>query len=259
MGQRGAGTVSLTRASLAALAVAMLGAAPAVRTVQPLAVGSFAVSQFVASGGNVVHVEAAVFPRDRVTIRVVDRPLGGPPGQIVLRAMEPQVLAAIDGGYFTQGFVPNGLYEIGGVVRQPARSRLSGVVGSAKDGTPVVDWANTIDVAAMRDAMQSSPFVVDPGGVNGIRRDDGSRQRRSLVVVSTDSIVFVTTSACGLYDLAKALVTSPQTFGVERVDRALNLGGGPSAGFAVRLPSNDMHSVPETIRIRTVLTIEERT
>ncbi len=243
----------------ALLVIAALGAAPEPSSsVQPLALGSLVVSQFVTARGDVVHVEAAVFPRDRVTIRVVDRPLGGPPGQIVRRAMEPKALAAINGGYSTGRFAPDGLYEIDGRVRQPARSGLSGVVGSTKDGTPIVARPDEVDAGSIRDAVQSGPFVVDPGGANGIRSDDGSRARRSLVVVSDGSIAFAITSACGLYDLAQALVASPQTFGVDRVERALNLAGGPSTGFAVRLPSNDIHSVPETFRLRTVLTIEQR-
>ncbi len=242
-----------------ALALGMLGAAPLPEpTAVPLAVGSLVRSQFRASG-SVVQVEAAVFPRDAVTLHVLDLPLGWPVGQSVRRSIGPGVIAAIDGGFMVGRFFPDGLLVIGGVVRQPARRGLSGVVGSARDGTPVVDGAGAVDPRSLRDGLQSGPFVVDPGGLRGIHRDDGERTRRSLVVESDDRIAFVVTSACGLYDLAAALVDTPQLFGFDRVDRALNLGGDKTSGFAVRLASGEVETQPELLRLRTVLTIEPRT
>ena len=150
------------------------------------------------------------------------------------------------------------MLEIDGVVRQPARVGLSGVVGSASDDAPVVAVAEGIDTAKLRDALQTGPFLVDPGGAHGIRRDDGKRAQRSLVILTKDRIAIAVTSRCGLYDLATALVRSPWLFGVDHVERALNLDGGPSSGFAVRLLSGDVESVPESTRLRTVLTIVER-
>lgn len=246
-------------AAAALVGVVTVAAAPQQSpVVHPLAVGSLVVSRFTASRGHVVDVVAAVFPRDRVTIRVVDHPAGGPLGETVVHALQGKVLAAINGAYFTEDFEPDGLYEIDAVVRRPARSGLSGVVGSAKDGAPVVARAGAVDPAMLRDAVQSGPFVVDPGGTLGIWSDDGQRARRSLVVVSAGRIAFVTTAKCGLYDLARALVASPRAFGVDRVERALNLDGGPSSALAVRLPSNSVFNVPETGKLRTVLTIEPR-
>jgi hypothetical protein len=150
------------------------------------------------------------------------------------------------------------LLEIDGVVRQPARTGLSGIVGSAPDASPVVALAEGMDTAKLRDAVQSGPFLVDPGGEHGIRRDDGQRARRSLVILSADKIAIAVTSKCGLYDLATVLLQTPEVFGVDRVERALNLDGGPSTGFAVRLPSGDVDILAETARIRTVLVIQRR-
>ena len=57
-------------------------------SLQPLtAIGLLVQSAFVASDGGLVHAETATFPRDRVTLRVLDYPNGGPQGETVLRSL----------------------------------------------------------------------------------------------------------------------------------------------------------------------------
>jgi hypothetical protein len=252
--------VKANRVVLLGLSLAALGAAPAPSpSVQNLAVGMLVRSSFVASDRRTVQVQAAVFPRDRVTFGVVDLPLGGPVGETVTRAFSPGVLAAVTGGFFNPGYHPNGLLEIGGSVHDPARTDLAGFAGSLKDGTPIVAPTAYLATASLNDAIQAGPFVVDPGGKFGIRSDDGQHARRAIVILSDDAVGIALTSPCTLYELADGLVATPKAFGVERVERALNLSGGPSAGFAVRLPNGSVESDPERIRIRTVLTIRTRT
>ena len=252
--------MKVRRALLAGFAAtAMLGAAPAsAPSVEPLALGTLVRSSFVASDRNVVQVQTAIFPRDRVTIGIVDYPLGGPVGETVSRAFSPPVVAAVTGGFFVGGYRPKGLLEIGGSVREPARDDLSGIVGSLADETPVVIPAKGVATAALKDAIQAGPFVVDPGGSFGIRSDDRQHARRAIVLLAGESIAVALTSSCTLYELAEGLTRSPAAFGVERVERALNLSGGPAAGIAVRLPDGRVEGDPERIRIRTVLTIRRR-
>ena len=249
--------IALLAASVLALQ-ALAASSVLSTTVQALPVGSLVRSQLVVPRGATVTVESAVFPRDRVSLGIIDYPFGGPPGATVSRSVVEHVLAAIGSGYFRGGFRPKGLLVMDGSVHEPATNGLSGLVGSTRDGRPVVTWIDGVDAHALRYAMQAGPFVVDPGGIPGIRRDDRSRQRRSVVIESDDAIAVAVTSDCGLYDLMNALLLTPQAFGVGRVDRALNLSGGPSSGLAVRLPSGGVESVPETVRIRSVLTVVER-
>jgi len=253
------------RAALAALAIVAItsrstSAAEYQATFELLPSPGFLLvkSLFFARDGSAVNVETASFRRDRVTLRVLDYPDGGPKGAIVLHAMDGGALAAINGGYFTDQYQPDGLLEIAGVVRQPARPGLSGIVGSTTDEDPVIEPVGNADTAKLRDALQSGPFIVDPGGTNGIRRDDGQRAARSLVILSPKYIAVSVTARCGLSDLANALVSTPGTFGVDHVDRALNLDGGPSTGFAVRRRNGDVEVVRESARLRTVLTVVER-
>ncbi|HEV2643149.1 MAG TPA: phosphodiester glycosidase family protein [Candidatus Elarobacter sp.] len=238
---------------------AMLGAAPAsAPSVEPLALGTLVRSSFVAADGRTVQVQSAIFPRDRVTIGIVDYPLGGPPGEMVSRAFTPPVIAAVTGGYFLDRFRPKGLLEIGGSVREPARADMSGIVGSLTDETPVVVPSAGVSTASLKDAIQAGPFVVDPGGAFGIRSDDHEHDRRAIVFLAGDQIGVALTSSCTLYELAEGLTRSPAAFGVDRVERALNLSGSRSAGIAVRLPNGHVQGDPELIRIRTVLTIRRR-
>jgi hypothetical protein len=174
------------RTLLAILAApGMLAAAPAGSTsVEPLAIGTLVRSSFTASVHRTVLVQAAIFPRERVTFGVLDYPLGGPVGETVRRSFSPEVVAAVTGGYFGPGYRPKGLLEIGGSVHEPARSDLSGIVGSMVDGTPVVEPAAGVPTAALKDAIQAGPFIVDPGGVFGILSDDHQHARRAIVFVS---------------------------------------------------------------------------
>lgn len=242
-----------------ALALALLGAGPgSVMTTEPLELGTLVKSQFTAPRNVTVSVESAVFPRASVSVGVLEYPFGGPPGATVARSVVQNVLAALGSGYVRANNRPDGLFIMNGAVHAPATNGSNGVVGSTRDGEPVVAWLDGVDTKSLRDAMQSGPFVVDPGGTPGIRRDDGHRARRSLVIESDDAIAVAVTSPCGLYDLMNALLRSPQAFGLDRVDRALNLSGGPSSGLAVRLPDGRVETDPERIRIGTVLTIVRR-
>lgn len=242
------------------VATATLAAAPASSpSIEPLALGTHVRSSFVASDHRMVQVEAAIFPRDRVTIGIVDYPLGGPVGEMVSRAFSPDVVAAVTGGYVGARF-PDGLLVLGGTVREPAHARagLSGVVGSMADQTPVIVPAASASTASLKDAIQAGPFIVDPGGAFGIRSDDRQHARRAIVYFAGNSIGVALTSSCTLYELAEGLTQSPAAFGVERVERALNLSGGPTAGIAVRLPNGRVEGDPEQVRVRTVLTIRRR-
>jgi hypothetical protein len=168
-------------------------------------------------------------------------------------------LAGINGGYFTAAGLPDGLLIRGGVTVSPARADFSGAVGSLENGLPFV--VRTKDIARMgnvRDAQQSDPFIIDPGGIVGIHSDRGVRARRSVVLLGAGKIAFVATSACGLLELADAMIRTPRTFGVASIERALNLDGGPSTTLCVRLPHGEQVLIPETGPLRTLAILTAR-
>ncbi|MBV9438964.1 MAG: phosphodiester glycosidase family protein [Candidatus Eremiobacteraeota bacterium] len=223
---------------------------------EPVPGGSLVRSSFAERDGLRVRLDTALYPRDRVTLRVLDYRSGTTPRRGVLASLQGDAFAAITGGFFDAGWRPRGLLELNGVVRHPALAAVGGVVGSAPDGAPVIASIDA-DPATLRDAVQGIPLLVEPGGGNGMHGDDGQRAIRAFVFVAGDRIGIGLASRCGLQDLAIALVEEPALFGVDRVESALNLSGDGSAGLAVRLAGGVL-SEPEGISIRTVLQIAPR-
>jgi hypothetical protein len=143
------------RAAFVACAVVLAtGAAPVPvleTNLQPF--GVMVSSRFVAPDRHVVEIAAAVYPRDRVSLRVEDIPFGGPRGETLMRLVRRDVLAAVTGGYSKLGNRPDGLLVLDGDVRSAPRAGLSGVAGSAADGEPVVAPVDAVDVRSLQDAV----------------------------------------------------------------------------------------------------------
>jgi len=141
---------------------------------------------------------------------------------------------AINGGYFDGSFSPVGLRIFRGAVNAPAISRppLSGFI-SIND-KQVIDVTKVQPAAALY-ALQTGPFVIDPGGIVGINPSATSTNRRTVIAVADNDVFFLITSDLSLFDLANILHDLPGAFGVTKIDRAINLDGGPSTGMAVRL------------------------
>jgi hypothetical protein len=96
-----------------------------------------------------------VFPRDRVSLGIIDYPVGGPHGSTVARSVVEHVLAALGSGYFRGGYEPDGLLVIDGAVHEPARKEPAGLVGSTRDGRPIVTWIEGVNTRELRYAMQA--------------------------------------------------------------------------------------------------------
>lgn len=248
----------LRLAAAAALAVGMVGSTSEERvSVEPIGGGELVRASFIDGKGASVKVDTAVFARDRVTLRVLDFRSGTTPRRGVIAALGRDGIAAVTGGFFDAARRPRGLLEVDGSVRHPVDRDFSGVIGSTRDGRPVLAPTAEIDTSRLRDAVQSRPLLVEADGHNGMRGDDGLLAIRTFALVGGDRIALGITSRCGLLDLATAMVEHPELFGVEHVDAALNLSGDASAGFAVRTPEG-ISSLPEGISIRNVLQISPR-
>lgn len=187
-------------------------------------------------------------------------------GDVVARLVdltEGQTLADVGGdatfaanaGYFDEAFAPLGLYRIDGRDVAPllARPPLSGVVTiddvgrldvSARDDAPAI--------ARARSAFQAGPFVIDPGGAIGIRGDDGKLAERTVIAADQHSISVIVTSPTTLRALAECLHDRPKAFGLTRVERALNLDGGPSTGLVLSVDGKRLSLLPRG-RIRSAI------
>lgn len=187
------------------------------------------------------------FDRNRAAARLVDVGEGQ-----TLADVAGDATLAINGGYFDAAFAPLGLYRIDRRQAVPMLTRppLSGVV--------TIDSAGRLDFA-MRDdptapsAFQAGPFVIDPGGATGIRHDDGKLAERTVIATDDHSLCVIVTTPATLRAVADALHDRPDAFGLSRVDRALNLDGGPSAGFVLNVDGRRVASPPRG-RIRSAVT-----
>lgn len=182
------------------------------------------------------RVEAVVVRFDRRRVRAEFAELSRDPTvhvDVAAVRAERGAVVAINGGYFDGAFQPVGLRLMDGV-ETSARSderRLSGFLVADADG--LLDVA--MSASGARWAMQSGPVLIDPGGAVGIHQTrDAPAARRTVVAVdAADGLAVVTTTDVTLFDLAQALHDRAEAFGLGRVERALNLDGGPSTAMSI--------------------------
>ena len=76
--------------------------------------------------------------------------------------------------------------------------------------------------------------MVDPGGRNGIYRNNFDRQNRSVVCIQGDGrpVVVQVSGGLSLYEVGEML-SSPDADGGLGCERAINLDGGPSSQISV--------------------------
>lgn len=173
------------------------------------------------------------------TARLVDQSPTFPLGAVTVaqaRTQEPEAVVAINGGYFAPGFKPLGLVRLAGVDRHPRADAtvLSGLVAIDDLGRltlPVRDEALDRAVAA----FQAGPFIIDPGGAVGVGERPASARRSVLALDDHGRVLLLATGALTLHQVATLLHDHPQVFGMERIERALNLDGGPSTGLSLAL------------------------
>ena len=125
---------------------------------------------------------------------------------------------------------------------------------------------DSIDIAASKDtdvyarasdAVQAGPMVVDPGGRNGIYRNDFNRHDRTSVCISgTDIVVVVVKGGLSLYELG-ALLSAPEKDGGFTCDRAINLDGGPSTQASLALERQSIE-IEATWRSHSAVVFEHK-
>ncbi len=137
----------------------------------------------------------------------------------------------LNGGYFnTEDFTPVGLTRIEGVeINRNVAPRLSGFVAITEGGSLQI-LTKADDVAGFTTVVQCGPFLVDPGGILGLKSRDGRVARRTVVGVMKDqTLVFAVAEPITLFDLARAMMAE-----FPSLDRLLNLDGGPSTALKAR-------------------------
>jgi hypothetical protein len=156
--------------------------------------------------------------------------------------LDPGVLAAVDAGFFERDRAPSGLVVSGGrLLHGAAHAGGSGGLEVSSGVARVVPSAGYTRGSPL--ALQCGPRLVEPGGLVGIRRDDGERFARTAACVRAEGrtldlvVTWAVTSPLrgpGLLRFAQRLAGPSPVGDPEGCALALNLDGGPSTAMYVR-------------------------
>jgi len=171
------------------------------------------------------------------------------------RALVPGAVAAINGGYFERSFQPSGLLRLEGKDLRPSAAEgvLSGIVAlDALGGLRLLARDAALD--GVHSAIQAGPFLIDPGGLLGVNPRAAVANRSVIASDDHGRLLLLATGALTLHQVASLLHDHPQDFGMERIERALNLDGGPSTGLSLGV-DDPVWSFNERGPVRNVLVI----
>jgi Phosphodiester glycosidase len=182
-------------------------------------------SEFTVEGG--ARAFALRFDQTRFELSL----LWSPSGLHVPEDRPADTLAIWNGGYFEQDLRPSGLLLDQGRQAAPPNSGSGLIVfGHGRDPMRLVRYRDRSDLAdSIASALQLWPFLIEPGGAPGIRRDDQKRAHRSAVGLDAAGrglLLAVIDDGVSLYRL----------MGIARdlgAVVAANLDGGPSTGFGL--------------------------
>lgn len=212
----------------------------------------------VAVEGGSRHLLAVTLVPGSFAVRLMDQSPTFPVGSrtvVQSRALVPLAVAAINGGYFEPSFQPSGLLRMDGREVQPLSQEgvLSGIV--ALDATGILRLLpRDASLDGVHAAIQAGPFLIDPDGAIGVRPRAVAANRSLLASDDHGRLLLLATGALTLHDLATLLHDHPQAFGMERIERALNLDGGPSTGLSLAL-DDPAWSMAELGPVRNVLVV----
>ena len=143
-----------------------------------------------------------------------------------------QPLVAINGSFFTPEYRATALLVSDGVASGASYEAFGGMLSVAPDGGVSLRALSDQPynpAEPIKQALQSFPMLVFPGGTPATIEDDGRRARRSAVAIDRAGrllLLVSPTSDFTLRGLADWLSQSDLD-----VDRALNLDGGSSTGL----------------------------
>ncbi len=219
---------------------------------QPVRSGVEIRSIDIAVGQSIERVTVARLDPNHVVFRVIYTPGIGYP--VSGWAQQQGALLVVNGGYFTSENVAIGLTISGGVSYGVSYGDYAGMLAVTPADRVSVRWLRAwpYDPAeGLRDAIQSFPVLVRPGGEMGFPADsdDGSASRRTVVTQDRSGRILLLIAPRGFLSLLQMAVWLAGSD--LDLDTALNLDGGTSSGFwMVDGPQIDsMVSVPVVIGV----------
>jgi hypothetical protein len=151
-------------------------------------------------------------------------------GQGIPGSVPGDAVAAINGGYFEPDLRPSGLLIVDGRQVQVESGRHGALL--LQNGHADIVPLRDLRASPTASALQAWPFLIEPGGADGIRSDDHKTSRRSafgLDAAERGLLVAVPTEGVSLFELMEICRRLGAVI-------AVNLDGGPSTGFALGVP-----------------------
>ncbi len=229
----------------------------------PLGSGAVYVVKQIA-GPAKAEVRLVIFDEKQCQLRVVanaDRKTAGPLDKL---GLAEQALAACNGGYFNAGgdFGPSGL-EIAKGIRTGQFKGDGGLVGAlmVRQGKASLIWENEFrDAPDITEFVQCSPWIISDGRVVPVPSPKEPEQRNHRTFIMTDGSGRWAIGVCkrtGWLELAHILVT-PGIVTEMKVQRALNLDGGPSTGLWCRSEDGREHFEKPGWAVRNAIVVVPR-
>lgn len=158
----------------------------------------------------------------------------GDPRALGTWAYENNAFLVVNGGYFSEDYVALGLTISDGQIYGTSYPDYAGMFAVSQQEVASVRWLRWQPYYPgenLREAVQSFPVLVKPGGIMGFPADgdDGRPARRTVIAQDVMGNILMMVAPRGyfnLHELAVWLSTSDLS-----LDTALNLDGGPSSGL----------------------------
>jgi exopolysaccharide biosynthesis protein len=157
---------------------------------------------------------------------------------------EEKAFMAVNGGFFTPNFTPDGLFYEHGKQLSPYSNQpiFSAMVTINHQGQINIGPSNTA-YQNNQYAIQAGPLLINQGQmlVAKVNQFDQFATRTILAESSDGQIIVISTSDISLYTLENILYQHPEWFGVKKIVTAVNLDGGKSS--AIYLNDSQAHRV----------------
>ncbi len=166
---------------------------------------------------------------------------------------EKSAILAINGGFFdldeNSRLSPSGFLVTNNKKISDYRKKAGSALLYDKDGQIEITWSKEAEsLSGLSQALQAGPMVVDPGGKNGIYKNDYNRHNRTAICITKNKkiLFLVVTGGASLYELG-AILSSSESDGGFGCERAMNLDGGPSTQASFLDPkSKKLHEIHGT-------------
>jgi exopolysaccharide biosynthesis protein len=182
----------------------------------------------------------------------------GRPGRISDWATAVKPVALINGGYFDEKKKATALVIFDGIAKGTSYRGFGGMV--------VVNQQGSFELRSLRQqpydpaeplqqAMQSSPMLIQPGGVLSDLEVDDKRSRRTVIARDTGGRILLMVCDFPVFtlkELAKLLKESDL-----ELDAALNLDGGSSTGMYLRTSAMNF-TIDSFDTVPLVLTVDKQ-